>query len=360
MVTSMTNALRADNEFFNELNADIDTLAHFVPLTELSAAHIRSISRSAKFITAPVGQPIGDIDMLKENYLFLLSGEMRVSQNHLQREEVYQASDFGMLSVGDFLPDANGITAQSDCQIVVIERNELDSMLCWDQIAKSLLLELSAEREYDEDREWIQTLLMSNLFHKIPPYNIRGVLDKFEPRIVQSGEVILREHERGDECYLIKEGRAVVTRYDDATSSQLKLAELSAGECFGEDALVNMTLRNATVTMESNGVLMVLKKREFLSLMDEPKVETVPESVASEQVAGGAKWLDVRSQQEYDYNHKPDAFHMPLHLMSIKSRLMDDKTQYFAYCSTGRRATTASYLLQQQGLNVMPVNPLAG
>ena len=38
--------------------------------------------------------------------------------------------------------------------------------------------------------------------------------------------------------------------------------------------------------------------------------------------------------------------------MSLKSRMMDVNTRYVAYCSTGRRASTVAYLLNQQGFNV--------
>lgn len=217
-------------------------------------------------------------------------------------------------------------------------------------MAKTLALEFSADRHFDEDADWMNTLLRSNLFHKIPPYNVKAIFDRFEAQLVEAGEVIVREGEQGDICYLIKEGCASVSCTHNAETTVV--AELSPGRCFGEDALLNKTTRNATVTMKTNGVIMALNKRDFLALMTEPEVASLNIEQAVKTIADGACWLDVRSQQEYEIDHRADAFHLPMHLMSLKSRMMDMNTRYVAYCSTGRRASTVAYLLSQQGFNV--------
>ena len=91
------------------------------------------------------------------------------------------------------------------------------------------------------------------------------------------------------------------------------------------------------------------------AVMAEPEVSAITIEQAVKTVADGARWLDVRSQEEYENDHRADAFHLPMHLMSLKSRLMDANTRYIAYCSTGRRASTVAYLLSQQGFNVKPL-----
>ncbi|NNC55251.1 MAG: hypothetical protein HKO07_05990, partial [Pseudomonadales bacterium] len=167
----------------------IELLAGFVPLNDLSNAHLATIARMASVMTVPEGQFIADQQILDDCYVYLVSGAITTTFSVSGQQVVYTAASFGMLSIGDYLDAVRKIDAATDTQVLVVNRNELDSMLCWDQVSKSLTLELCAEREYDEDREWINTLLTSNLFHKIPPYNIRAVLDKFEPRVVQNGEV---------------------------------------------------------------------------------------------------------------------------------------------------------------------------
>ncbi len=137
---------------------------------------------------------------------------------------ICNASDFGRLSLGDFLKNICHFRVRSDVQVLVIARNELDSVLCWYQVAKSLSSELTAERTRDVDRDWINTLLTSYLFHKLPPYNISRVLDKFTSRLVPAGEVVVRQGERGDGCYIIKEGPAIASVEDEALPAPQVLA----------------------------------------------------------------------------------------------------------------------------------------
>ena len=340
---------------------NIDILRAFVPLNILSDDHLNTVARATDVAFFIHGHQVADANLLQENQIFLLSGCVAVEMADGKQERIFGGSDSCHLSIGDRFPHAVAVQAVEDSQLIILERNKLDAMLCWDQVAKTLAVDISADRQFDEDIDWMNTLLCSNLFHKIPPYNVKEIFDQFEPRVVQSGEAIVREGEQGDVCYIIKEGHAVVTcsgdnvkpldRNEQRKSPQI-VARLGAGRCFGEDALLNKTTRNATVTMESNGVLMCLRKRDFLSLMAEPDVAAIDLEQAEKMLASGARWLDVRSQQEYDNAHKDGAFHLPMHLMGLKSRLMDNDTDYIAYCSTGRRASTVAYLLAQQGFKV--------
>lgn len=335
-----------------------DILANFVPMTDLSATHLGSLARISRLVTVHGSQIIGDQDLLDRYYVYLVNGDILATYCVTGQRVTYSAANFGMLSIGDFIDNVRELVAASDAQLLVVDRDELDSMLCWDQVAKSLSLEFNAGREFDEDRDWLNTLLTSNLFHRIPPYNIRSIVNKFSPRVVQSGETVVREGDTGEECFIIKEGKATVTRAGQPGEDPEILAVLAAGQCFGEEALASSARRNASVTMESNGVLMALKKADFASLLREPVVEGIPEGEAVSMVASGeAIWLDVRSQQEFDHDHRANAFHLPIHLMSIKQRLMDRSYTYLAYCSTGRRAATAARLLKQQGFKVLPVIP---
>ena len=328
----------------------VDVLRSFVPLNILSKDHLKTIARSCEMDLAIKGQRIADADILHDSQLFLVSGSVDVELDDGQPLRICGGTENSHLSLGDSFPTAVSVTAVEDSQLFLLNRDKLDAMLCWDQVAKTLALEFSADRHFDEDANWMNTLLRSNLFHKIPPYNVKAIFDRFEAQLVEAGEVIVREGEQGDICYLIKEGCASVSCTHNAENTVV--AELSPGRCFGEDALLNRTTRNATVTMKTNGVIMALNKRDFLALMTEPEVASLNIEQAVKTIANGACWLDVRSQQEYEIDHRADAFHLPMHLMSLKSRMMDVNTRYVAYCSTGRRASTVAYLLNQQGFNV--------
>lgn len=340
-------------------NLSLEVLRSFVPLNVLSDSHLNTVIRSAIEQIATYGQEIADARQLQEKQYFLVSGAVEITDSNGQASVVHAGTEGSRLSLGEAMASAALITAVTDSQLIIVDRQLLEGMLCWDQAAKTLALDYSARRQLDEDAAWMNMLLSSNLFHKIPPYNVYQIFDQFEARVVHAGETIIRQGEEGDTCYVIKEGIAVVSQVAAGSKGIERpaiLAELTAGQCFGEDALLNKTTRNATVTMESNGVLMCLRKQDFFSLMVEPKVPALNLVDAQSQVEQGACWLDVRSEEEFDSQHLPGAFHLPMHLMSLKSRLMDAGKPYIAYCSSGRRASTAAYLLSQQGFNVVALD----
>jgi CRP/FNR family cyclic AMP-dependent transcriptional regulator len=66
------------------------------------------------------------------------------------------------------------------------------------------------------------------------------------PRRWAHGEVVFREGDSGDTCYVIREGAVRVTR-DHTDGRTITLAELRRGDIFGELALFGGETRSATV-----------------------------------------------------------------------------------------------------------------
>jgi CRP-like cAMP-binding protein len=83
-----------------------------------------------------------------------------------------------------------------------------------------------------------------------------------------TGKVLCREGQTGQEFFVIMEGEVEVTRRGK------KLATGGSGEFFGEIALVENLPRTATVTAQTPICSFVLTRRSFLRLLDEqPRVE---------------------------------------------------------------------------------------
>ena len=123
---------------------------------------------------------------------------------------------------------------------------------------------------------------------------------------------------------------------------------IGIGRCFGEDALINTTTRNATVTMTSNGVLMELNKADFVRLYKEPDLPSLERlDTNKEQLV-----LDVRTCDEYEYGHLENAINIPLNLLCLKQRQLPASQTLLVYCNSGRRSRAAAALLKQQGFEV--------
>lgn len=87
---------------------------------------------------------------------------------------------------------------------------------------------------------------------------VASIADEIDFR---AGKVLIREGERGREFFVLLEGDAEVRRRGK------KLATRSAGEFFGEIALVSNLPRVATVTTTSEVRALVITDRDFRALI---------------------------------------------------------------------------------------------
>jgi rhodanese-related sulfurtransferase len=149
---------------------------------------------------------------------------------------------------------------------------------------------------------------------------------------------------------VITEGRCLVTRETPLSrEGGIKLAELRVGDTFGEEALISGAKRNATVTMVTDGALMRLGKDDFNSLLNEPMLSWVDYARATQIVAQGGAWLDVRLPSEYNHDHIDKAINIPLYFIRLKLKSLEKSTKYVVYCDTGRRSSAAAYVLSERG-----------
>lgn len=331
----------------SELEAQCRSL---VPLNSLRKPHLLTALDQARQLTVLKDDSIFTEKESNDSIIFLLSGE--ITLRHCSGRDCIIAADYHWLPIVQYQTEEFSATALTDCEILVFDRQQLEDLLCWSQAADYLDTDISYNREYDEDADWMKTILNSNLFYKIPPLNAFSIFSKVDSIDVKLGQTILTQGEEGDYCYFIKEGRANVLRDIAGENDASVIAEISVGQCFGEDALIKDTVRNATVKMVSDGVLMRLKKDDFIELLVEPSVDHLDFTPFERANEHSLQLLDVRSQEEFDYRHLIGATHIPLTLFRLKIRLLDPSVHYLIYCNSGARSRTAAFLLAQKGFNV--------
>jgi len=281
--------------------------------------------------------------------MYLLHGEILLTHAD-GRSRIINAQSH-LLPIVQFQKECFSAEAITDCKVLKVDKQQLDSLLTWSQVADYMEVDIAYQRELDDDVEWMTTVLNSNLFYKIPPLNICDIFSKLKPHIVKKNDVILNQGDLGDCCYFIKNGAAEVLRIDSG-SAPVKLADITIGRCFGEDALINNTVRNATVKMSSDGVLMSLHQQDFKRLLEEPDVPSIEYHSFACSHQDDFVWLDVRTQEEYEYKHIRGAIHIPLNLLRVKIRMLDNNLRYRVYCNTSSRSHAAAFLLSQKGYDV--------
>lgn len=282
--------------------------------------------------------------------VYLLAGEMKLSYADGSSSIQVGGSEAACWPLAKRSPAIAEAKAITDIRLLRIDDEMLDIMMTWDQLTTALTPPAKAP----ETTDWS---LMSGAFRlksltdgalaRLPSASIDALFRRFERIRVKAGDVILREGEEGDYYYIIESGRCSVTRRVGGV--EMPLAELKAGDAFGEEALVAESARNATVSMKSAGVLLRLGKPDFIELLREPLLKQLSWAEAEREVAAGAIWLDVRYPSEYQNDRLPGAINVPLNEIRNAIGVLDRDREYVVYCQSGRRSSAAAFLLAQHG-----------
>src|ERR671933_1140217 len=96
------------------------------------------------------------------------------------------------------------------------------------------------------------------LFADLTERDLEQLAQVAVPRSYEAGEAVFREGDSGDTCYVIREGAVRVTRRH-SDGRVITLAELRAGQIFGDLAMFGGETRSATVeTLERTRALAIL------------------------------------------------------------------------------------------------------
>ena len=325
-----------------------------VPLNSLCDSHLQELLRNVDVTIVFRNQCLFEAGTYDHQLIYLLHGEVELQYANGDTELVIGRDQ--IKPVAHQQPRPCRAVAKTDCSVLKIDNEYLDKMLTWSQVAEYLLLDISYQRDLDEEAEWMMTILRSNLFFKVSPTNASVIFERMKSMKVEAGTAILRQGEIGDNCYFIKQGEAEVRRSPDGIRPPVWVADIGPGRCFGEDALVNETVRNASVIMKTDGELAYISKRDFLKLLKQPKVELLEAKELPGVLDEGTICIDVRTQEEYAEGHIERAVNIPLSLLRIKTRLLDKKTSYVVYCDNGRRSKAAAHLLKQSKYKAIALN----
>jgi CRP/FNR family transcriptional regulator, cyclic AMP receptor protein len=93
--------------------------------------------------------------------------------------------------------------------------------------------------------ETVRLLAATEVFGEVEPRELEEVARVAVPRHWDRGEVIFREGDVGDTCYLLRTGAILLTR-EHQDGRMVALAELRAGMLFGELAMFRGERRSAT------------------------------------------------------------------------------------------------------------------
>jgi CRP-like cAMP-binding protein len=325
-----------------------ELLRGFSPLDGLKRDNLAALARKVQIREMSPGQLLFKEGDTEKRTLYIISGILELVDQGKVVGSVEGGSEMARNAVAPVYPRRVTARARDRVQFISIDADLLDVMLTWDQTGTYEVSELAGKSDQTSE-DWMTMLLQTKAFHKIPPANIQAIFMRMQQINYRTGDVILKQGAEGDYFYVLIRGSALVTRETPLSKEGIKLAELSVGDTFGEEALISDAKRNATVTMQSDGAVMRLGKDDFKKLLNEPMLDWVTMPEAEEIIRSGGQWLDVRLPSEYENQHLDSSLNIPLYFIRLKISTLDQSKKYIVCCDTGRRSSAGAYILSERG-----------
>ena len=120
--------------------------------------------------------------------------------------------------------------------------------------------------------ETVELLARTPMFRELSRKDLEQLAQVAVPRSYGRGQVIFRQGDHGDTCYVVRSGSVRVT-HDHTDGRTITLAELRPGDMFGELAMFNSETRSATVqALEDSSALALLSGDMRRMLLSHPHI----------------------------------------------------------------------------------------
>ncbi len=329
------------------IEIDPNQIRALSPINSLNPENAQELISKISAVAVESGRYVFKKGDTEKFHIYVLEGEIELVKDKKVIKLIKAGTPESQQPIAQSFPRPFSARAKGPSVVTRINSDMLDIMLTWDQSGSYMVETMDEE---DDETDWMSRILHTRAFHRIPPANIQAMFMRMESVNYKPGEKVVEQNQEGDFFYIIKEGRCLVTRSTPANPKGVKLATLSVGDSFGEEALISETKRNATVTMLSAGHLMRLNKEDFNSLLNEPLLNWVSFDEGKKVVADGGIWLDVRLPDEHKAKSIEASINIPLIFLRMKANSLDSDKKYVIYCDTGRRSSAASFLLNEKDI----------
>ena len=337
------------------LPADIEiTRLHSLePINRLAPADQTDLLEQSAVVTLAAGDTLyseGDVDDLAS---YLLEGSVQILWNGKQVKVIDSRDKAALQALDSSDRKRFTVQANSDITVLRVSRTQLEEKLRRIDVSDKLTsLQISKPSE-TKWPAWKLKVLRSVMFRPLPMSQIQEIIRLMQRITVTDSQTIVAQGEVGDAYYIIDEGTASVYRHPPRGGVEVHVADLDAGDAFGEEALISQSPRNATVRMSSDGSLLKLPAESFRHLIFEPMVRYFSWDQSDEFLQSGAQWLDVRPPNKFASGSLPGAINLPLTLLRLEHARLEPKQKYLICGDDESKCAVAVLLLAQRGIDAM-------
>ncbi len=334
----------------NQQEELLQRLRNLIPINGLQDKYQKQLVKQARLFKYPKGKIIFKQGERDGYSYYLLKGQVELDADGTLVKKVVENTEGARNALAQLQPRQMSARSTQESVLVRFDRDLLNQLLALD--AEDSRTSNSLAEGEDEEVDWMTAMLESELFSRIPAANIQQIFSLMEEVAYEPGGKIIQQGEPGDYYYIIQQGRCMVLRTTDE-GKEIQLAELTAGDSFGEEALVSDSRRNASVVMLTRGSVMRLTKEDFAELIKKPVLNSVSYEDAVSRIEEGEKWLDIRFKDEHVTANIPGSINIPLNELRQRALAeLNPEMKYIVYSDVGSRASVAAYLLSKIGIDV--------
>lgn len=328
----------------------------FEPLNRIPTKYHSQLVSSLRLITIASGEKF--IRKPKQSTVshFLLKGRIEVRESFDNRHAITH-HDQRRVALEEQVTENGTIKAITPCVVMVINNDTINQYLLWNENYEVLHFDedelcISSDVLIDDDFEddWENVFIQSPLAANLSNTAIHQLMSRLENIPVKANQTIIEARSSGDYFYLIKKGEAQVqTELNGPFSGEV--IQLNAGDYFGDEALIAGTPRNASVVMNTDGLLGRLDMKSFNSIVKELLIPYFEPRNNNHHDDSEIKVLDVRFPAEYRQGHEAGSTNLPISHLRKQLPSLENSYLYVLAPANDKRSELATYLMRQAGFN---------
>jgi CRP-like cAMP-binding protein len=327
-------------------------LKKYCYFSNLSDDALEAISKKLKIVEFPSGTDIIREGDAADAFYLLHEGEVEVFQKQKHGESLLtsvkgKGEGFGEMALLTCSPRFATVTARTDVVLYRLMKAEFE------EIVRTNSTFFLAVRDKMQDYQRVAKISSMEPFAHLDPEKVPLLFERFEERHYSPGDNIITQGEKGDLYFIIKKGRVAVFKKMLEDKPE-RVALLSEGDAFGEEALITDSPRNATVQTIDDTTVWTLSRPDFDEIMKSSFFEEIS---AQDIPDGNNNWsfIDVRMPVEFNEEHIRDAVNIPLDELRTRYSELDRSKEHYVYCLLGERSASASFLLRSRGLKAKSI-----
>jgi CRP-like cAMP-binding protein len=324
---------------------DLVKIKKLNPFKKMNKGDFTDVMVGARLLPVPKGKMIFKRADEDSKVYWLISGSIDLLDENFEAKSRKAGEIAARNPIDNNSPHLLTAVSREKLKVLTIERKALGNF------ARSKKLSPSKSKVKRVEVDWMSALVNSPLFEFIPPTNIQKLFGKFEAILMIKGTAVIKQGDKGDFFYVIQSGKAKVERRSG--NKTVVLAQLQAGDNFGQDALVSNIPRNATVTMTTNGKIRRLSAPDFERLLMKPVIEKMGMKETMEMIKQGnpkTYIIDVRSAKEVEADKIANSLNVPLLLLRKNAPRLSKEAIFVMADEGGKRAELGAYILNEKGL----------